>query len=126
MERTNDISPQQRLRDLLTRQPAGHSMLQEFYSDEEVYRLDCQRVWRKGWLFAGHSCEIAKPGDYFTLEVDTDPILITRDGNGQARALHNVCRHRGSLICDHPEGQVKKLVCPYHRWTYDLDGRLIH
>jgi Rieske 2Fe-2S family protein len=101
-------------------------MLREFYSDEEVYRLDCQRVWRAGWLFAGHSCEISKQGDYFTLEVDGDSVIVTRDGTGQARALHNVCRHRGSLICDKAAGQVKRLVCPYHRWTYDLDGRLLH
>jgi Rieske 2Fe-2S family protein len=101
-------------------------MLREFYSDEEVYRLDCQRVWRAGWLFAGHSCEISKQGDYFTLEVDGDSVIVTRDGTGQARALHNVCRHRGSLICDKGAGQVKRLVCPYHRWTYDLDGRLLH
>ena len=126
MERPNDILLQPRTRDLIARQPAGHSMLREFYSDEEVYRLDCETVWRRGWLFAGHTCEISKPGDYFTLEVDGDSIIIARDPNGQAHAFHNVCRHRGSLICDKTEGQLKRLVCPYHRWTYDLDGRLVH
>jgi Rieske 2Fe-2S family protein len=126
MERPDNILLQPRVRDLIAHQPAGHSLLREFYSDDEVYHLDCQQVWRTGWLFAGHSCEISKPGDYFTLEVDSDSVIVTRDANGQARALHNVCRHRGSLICDNSEGQVKKLVCPYHRWTYDLDGRLLH
>src|SRR5437899_6814564 len=126
MERPNDILLQPRVRDLIAHQPAGRSMLREFYSDDEVYRLDCQRVWRRGWLFAGHACEISKPGDYFTLEVDSDSVTVTRDTNGQAQALHNVCRHRGSLICENSSGQVKKLVCPYHRWTYDLDGRLLH
>ena len=126
MDRSNDNLLPPRLQNLIARQPAGHSMLRPFYSDEEVYRIDCQRVWRTGWLFAGHSCEILKPGDYFTVEVDCDSIIVTRDGSGQARALYNVCRHRGSLICDHAAGQVKKLVCPYHRWTYDLDGKLLH
>jgi Rieske 2Fe-2S family protein len=101
-------------------------MLREFYSDEEIYRLDYQRVWRNGWLFAGHSCEILKPGDYFTFEVDSDSVIVTRDRNDQAQALHNVCRHRGSLICEDSAGHVNKLVCPYHRWSYDLDGRLLH
>jgi len=126
MERPNDILLQQRIRDLIARQPAGHSMLREFYTDEEVYQVDCEAVWRRGWLFAGHSCEISKPGEYFTLEVDTDSFIVTRDGNGQARAFYNVCRHRGSLICDESQGHVNRLVCPYHRWTYDLDGSLIY
>src|SRR5258708_31452247 len=111
MERPNDNSLPPGVRDLIARQPAGHSMLRQFYSDAEVYRLDCQRVWRTGWLFAGHAGEISKPGDYFTLEVDGDSVLVTRDRDGQARALHNVCRHRGSLICDNSDGHVNKLVC---------------
>jgi Rieske 2Fe-2S family protein len=126
MDRSNDILLQPHVRDLIARQPSGHSLLGPFYSDDEVYRLDCQRVWRTGWLFAAHSCEISKPGDYLTLEVDRDSVIVTRDRNGQARALHNVCRHRGSLICDNSDGHVNKLVCPYHRWSYDLDGRLLH
>jgi len=59
------------------------------------------------------------------LNVDTDSILIVRDQNGGISAVHNVCRHRGSQICDDECGHVKKLVCPYHRWTYDLDGTLL-
>jgi Rieske 2Fe-2S family protein len=125
MDRSNDILPPH-VRDLIARQPAGHSMLREFYSDDEVYRHDCERLWRTGWLFAGHSCEISKPGDYFTLEVDGDSVIVTRDRDDQPRALHNVCRHRGSLICEKFEGHTNKLVCPYHRWSYDLDGRLLH
>src|SRR5436190_1947121 len=111
MERPNTILLQTHIRDLIARQPAGHSMLREFYSDAELYRLDCDAVWRAGWLFAGHSCEFARPGEYFTLEVDCDSIIVARDENGEARAFHNVCRHRGSLICDQPKGQVKRLVC---------------
>jgi Rieske 2Fe-2S family protein len=76
-------------------------------------------------LFAGHSCEIRNAGDYFSLNVDADSILIVRDQNGGINAVHNVCRHRGSQICDEGCGHVKKLTCPYHRWTYDLDGKLL-
>lgn len=126
MEPANDTSLRPRIRDLIRRQPAGHCLLRDFYSDDEVYQLDCQRVWRTGWLFAGHSCEIPNTGDYFTVEIDPDSVIVTRDQKGHARAVHNVCRHRGSMICDASQGQVKRLVCPYHRWTYDLDGRLLH
>jgi glycine betaine catabolism A len=87
--------------------------------------MDLELVWRKGWLFAGHSCEIPKEGDYLTLSVDTDSILIVRAANGKIHGLHNVCRHRGSLILDAACGHLKKLTCPYHRWTYDLDGKLL-
>jgi Rieske 2Fe-2S family protein len=111
---------------LLAEQPHGHSLLRSFYSDPEIYQTDIDLIWRKGWLFAGHSCEIAKPGDWFTLQLDTDSIILIRDDEGQARALHNVCRHRGSLLCEDACGHTKKLVCPYHRWTYELDGTLLH
>jgi glycine betaine catabolism A len=97
----------------------------EFYRDAEIYRRDIERVWRTGWLFAGHTCEIPKQGDYFTLDVDTDSILIVRGANGALHALHNVCRHRGSQICSEARGHVTRLICPYHQWAYDLDGTLL-
>jgi Rieske 2Fe-2S family protein len=84
------------------------------------------RIWRAGWLFAGHACEIPKPGDYFTLAVDTDPIIVVRGEDGTIQGLHNVCRHRGSVICEDSAGHAaRRLVCPYHQWTYGLDGRLL-
>src|SRR4051812_22274519 len=88
------------VRDLISHQPRGHSLLGKFYSDPTIYALDLDRVWRKGWLFAGHSCEIPNAGDYFKLNVDTDSILVVRGQNGEFHAVHNVCRHRGSTICD--------------------------
>lgn len=106
------------------RQP-GCTLPQDFYSEEEVYRADIQAVWRQGWLFAGHSCEIPKAGDYFTLQVDTDPIVVVRGDDGAIRAFHNVCRHRGSIVCTDEAGHAGRLVCPYHQWAYGLDGRLI-
>jgi Rieske 2Fe-2S family protein len=104
---------------------AGWSLPGAFYSDDAVYRLDIERVWRRGWLFAGHTCEIPQPGDYFTVEVDTDSILILRGDDGEIRGLHNVCRHRGSLLCAEPAGHVRSIVCPYHQWAYARDGRLL-
>jgi Rieske 2Fe-2S family protein len=126
MNAPNDNPLQSCIRELIAHQPAGRSLLQQFYSDNEVYRFDCRQIWRAGWLFAGHSCEISKPGDYLTLEADCDSIIVARDDTGNAQAFHNVCRHRGSLLCESSQGHVKKLVCPYHRWTYDLAGKLVH
>lgn len=103
----------------------GWSLPREFYSSEFIYRLDLERIWRTQWLFAGHSCQIHNPGDYFTLEVGDDSLIIIRAKEGAIHALHNVCRHRGSIICGEPAGHVHRLVCPYHQWTYALDGTLV-
>src|SRR5579859_2746630 len=103
----------------------GWSLPGAFYRDEAIYRMDIDRIWRRGWLFAGHSCEIAEPGDYFTVEVDIDSIIIVRDDDGTIRGLHNVCRHRGSRLCTEASGHLNKIVCPYHQWVYAVDGRLL-
>lgn len=103
----------------------GWTLPQPYFNSPEIYRLDVERLWRTGWLFAGHSCEIPRTGDYFLVEVDVDSILVVRGESGAIHAMHNVCRHRGSLICDEPCGHVAKLVCPYHQWAYGLDGRLL-
>jgi Rieske 2Fe-2S family protein len=90
-----------------------------------MYQLDLARVWRRGWLFAGHACEIPEPGDFFTVDVDTDSVIVLRAEGGGIHGLHNVCRHRGSLICTERSGHVRRLVCPYHQWTYSLEGQLL-
>lgn len=114
-----------RINELLAEPRPGWSLPQAFYRDPELYRLDLDAVWRNGWLFAGHSCEAAKAGDYFLVGVDADSVIVIRGDDGGLHALHNVCRHRGSVICTEPCGQVSRLVCPYHQWAYGLDGRLV-
>ena len=96
-----------------------------FYRSPIIYHQDLEKIWRQGWLFAGHGCEISRPGSFFTLEVGSDPILVVRGDDGQVRAFHNVCRHRGSLVCTESSGEAARLVCPYHQWTYGLDGKLL-
>ena len=116
---------QSAIESLIARCQPGWSLPRDFYSADEIYRLDLARLWRTGWLFAGHSCEVSRPGDYFTLEVDSDSIIVVRAEDGVVHALYNVCRHRGSVICSEAAGQVTRLVCPYHQWTYALDGKLL-
>ena len=103
----------------------GWTLPREYFSSLDIYQEDLLRVWRSGWLFAGHACEIPRLGDYFLVPVDSDSVIVLRGANGAVYAHHNVCRHRGSALCDAAQGRVSKLVCPYHQWTYALDGKLL-
>jgi len=113
-----------RIDDLIAARRAGWSLDQPFYTDPAVFERDLERVFRRYWLFAGHSAQIPHPGDYFTYAIGDDSVIVLRGDDGQARALYNTCRHRGSAICTEPSGHVKKLVCPYHQWVYERDGAL--
>lgn len=121
--RNHAVSP--RLQSLINHCRPGWSLPREFYSDDELYQLDVERVWRRGWIFAGHACEIRKPGDYLTLPVDHDSVVVIRGDDAMVRGFHNVCRHRGSIVCANDHGHATRLVCPYHQWTYGADGRLL-
>ncbi|MCG5478161.1 aromatic ring-hydroxylating oxygenase subunit alpha [Sinorhizobium alkalisoli] len=112
------------LRKLETRRE-GYSLDRDFYIDPDYYRQDLENIWYKDWLFIGHDCEIPRAGNYFTVQVGDYPIVIVRDRQGTIRALHNSCRHRGSRVCTQHKGSSAKLVCPYHQWTYELDGKLL-
>lgn len=103
----------------------NYSLSQSLYCDEGVYAADLAQVFYREWLFAVPACELPKSGNYATLQVGAYPVVITRGADGVIRAFHNVCRHRGQRLCAKPSGSAPKLVCPYHQWTYDLDGKLI-
>lgn len=109
---------------LLKRKP-NYSLEQPFYNDERIYRLDIQEIFEKEWIFAGMTCEIPAKGNFITLNIGDNPIVIIRGAEGAVHAFFNVCRHRGSRLCVTEKGKVAKLVCPYHKWTYELDGRLL-
>ncbi len=119
-----DATQEQLLREHIKSRQDGHAFPGPFYRDELIYRAEMERIWRRGWLFAGLSCEVPKPGDYFTFELDGDSLIIIRDDEGAVRALYNVCRHRGTALLDENSGCVGSIVCPYHQWTYALDGSL--
>ena len=113
------------LRERISSRLPNYGLPRPFYHEELLYRIEMEYIWRGGWLFAGHSCQIPNPGDYFLYHVGEDSLIIVRGDDGQARALYNVCRHRGSIICGAEEGHVKRFICPYHQWTYDRSGHLL-
>ena len=109
---------------LINRKP-NYSLEQPFYNDERIYQLDLQEIFEKEWIFAGMSCEIPSKGNYLTLNIGDNPVVLVRGSEGVVHGFFNVCRHRGSRLCVTEKGKVAKLVCPYHKWTYELDGRLL-
>ena len=115
----------QMLVDLLGRRP-GYGLDRRFFGDPGYHALDLEEVFYREWLFVGHSCEVAEPGSYVTLRIGEYPLVVVRGRDRLLRAFHNVCRHRGQQICTKPSGASGRLVCPYHQWSYDLDGRLVH
>ena len=108
---------------LATRQD-GHGMPREFYQTEALYAAEMQQIWQGGWLFAGFAVELPNPGDYITFAVGSTPVLVLRGDDGEVRAFHNVCRHRGTQLCRADSGHVRTIVCPYHAWSYARSGEL--
>jgi phenylpropionate dioxygenase-like ring-hydroxylating dioxygenase large terminal subunit len=95
------------------------------YHDSEYFRVEMARLIRPSWQIVCHANEIAEAGEWRTLEILGESILVIRGDDGTARAFANVCRHRGSRLVDGEAGCAKRLTCPYHAWTYASDGRLV-
>ncbi|MGQ7847145.1 aromatic ring-hydroxylating oxygenase subunit alpha [Granulosicoccus sp. 3-233] len=114
-----------RVKELLAQRIPGYALSQPFYNDPEIFDADMDAIFYREWLFAIAACELEKTGSYVTHQVGAYGIILVRGADGQIRAFHNTCRHRGSILCKSEKGNVPKLVCPYHQWTYELDGKLI-
>jgi len=97
---------------------------QEFYTSEKWFARDIERVFSRRWIFVCHVSELAKPGDYTTMELGTNSIIVTRGKDGGIHSFHNVCRHRGTKLCAPGKGKANVFVCPFHGWSYGTDGSL--
>ena len=113
-----------RIGSLLDARRDGHCLPGGLYNDPQMFDFDLHAMFGTSWLMAGFVCELPKPGSYVALMIGKWPVIVIRDRNDVIRAFHNTCRHRGSILCQPGSGSSPKLVCPYHRWTYDLDGSL--
>lgn len=114
-----------RIKAALEARPAGHSLPQLLYSDDEVFAFDQEAIFRRGWILIGFEIEFPATGSYQSLKIGGAPVIVISDRTGTLRGYHNTCRHRGAELCPEGSGKTARLVCPYHQWTYDLSGKLI-
>lgn len=107
------------------RQP-GHALPREWYLSPQVFARDMERFFHRRWIFAAPLAALRECGDYAALEVGDTPLFVLRGEDGALRAFHNVCRHRGSRLLSAPFGNIggRKIICPYHQWSYACDGAL--
>jgi Rieske 2Fe-2S family protein len=111
---------------LLGSRADGHSLPAGLYSRADVFEADVEVFFRRHWICIGLECDVPEPGDANVIDIGNSSLIILRDDDNQIRVVHNVCRHRGSRILDAGSSVVSKLVCPYHQWTYELDGKLAY
>ena len=106
----------------LVRDDAVH---RDVYVNPELFDLEMERLWRSAWTYVGHDSQVPDAGDFYTVEIARQPLLMLRGSDGALRVLLNRCAHKGSKIVGAPFGNCGKLLrCPYHGWTYTLDGSL--
>lgn len=96
-----------------------------YYHDTEIHRRELQGIFHRSWCYAGHAGQLPNPGDYRVEQVADQCIFLLRDQQSRLRAFHNVCQHRGHQLLSAAGAGKKRIVCPYHAWTYGLDGKLI-
>ena len=111
--------------ELIADQKPGYSLDQRFYTDPDIYELEIERIINRNWILAGHISQLPESGDFKVVDVARESAIVVRGKSGDLKGFANVCRHRGSLVCLDSNGHADKFVCPYHGWTYDIDGKLI-
>lgn len=115
----------QDLFDQINGRPEGHGLPPRCYTDEHFLHLEIEKLLRSEWHCIGREDEVPQVGDYFTMDLLSEPLLVVRKTETEIAVLSNVCRHRGMLVAS-GEGNTKRFRCPYHAWTYELDGKLRH
>ena len=110
--------------ELIARRKPGFSLEAPFYTSPEIFRMDMEAIFGRHWIYVGVEPDVAEEGDAMVVNIGNSSVIIVRDDEGAVRAYHNVCRHRGARMI--PEGKtiIGNIVCPYHSWTYGLDGGL--
>jgi glycine betaine catabolism A len=101
------------------------SLPRKYFVSPDIFAREQSDILSKRWLLVGHQSQIPKPGDYFLAAIGGESVIVTRDQKSQVRGFYNVCRHRGTRLKEDACGHASAIQCPYHAWTYALDGRLI-
>jgi Rieske 2Fe-2S family protein len=99
---------------------------QTLYNDPDVFAFDIQAIHHRAWIMVGFEVELPEPGSTLALTIGRSPVVVVRGRDRVLRAFHNTCRHRGAQICPNGTMRRPRLVCPYHQWAYDLEGKLVH
>ncbi len=102
---------------------SARAMPKSVYTSPDFAEAEARHIFARDWLCAGRADALPNPGDYLTMEIAGEPVIILRDRQGALRGMSNVCRHRMSTLLE-GRGNVRSIVCPYHAWTYNLDGSL--
>ena len=97
----------------------------EIFIKEEIYQRELEQVFARTWLFIGHESQIPNPGDFCLSKMGEESVILTRDTQGEIHVLLNTCRHRGAAVCRYDRGNSKTFYCPFHGWTYSIDGSLV-
>src|SRR5262245_16047218 len=105
----------------LIRPDAVHGSL---YSDPAIFAEELEKIWYRVWIYVGHESEIPNAGDFVMKSIGPQPIIMTRDGNGELHLLQNRCPHRGNQVCVQQRGNARGFACPFHNWTFAIDGRV--
>jgi Rieske 2Fe-2S family protein len=103
----------------------AQTLPQKYFVSREVFDEEQKKIFSRQWVLVGHQSQVAQAGDFFVPEVSGESLIVARDKNGEIRGFYNVCRHRGTRLCEEQTGHSAAIQCPYHAWTYGLDGRLI-
>ncbi|MEY2489549.1 MAG: glycine betaine catabolism [Verrucomicrobiota bacterium] len=103
----------------------ARTLPQRYFISPEIFAREQAVIFSAQWVLVGHQRQIAKAGDYFVQEVAGESLIMVRDQKAEVRGFYNVCRHRGTRLCEEKDGHCSTIQCPYHAWTYGLDGRLI-
>jgi len=97
----------------------------EVYTDAQIFDLEMQRIHEKVWIYCGHETQVPKAGDYYTLQIGRQPMIMVRGANGKVNVLYNRCPHRGNMLCGDRKGNTGDFFrCSYHAWTFHHDGKL--
>lgn len=104
--------------------PRATTLPQRYFVLPEIYDSECANIFGRHWLLVGHQSQIEQRGQYFLAQAAGESLILLRDQDATIRAFYNVCRHRGTRLCEKNTGTMRAIQCPYHAWTYALDGRL--
>lgn len=95
------------------------------FTDPQLFEFEMKHIFEGNWVFLAHESQIAEPGDYYTLTLGRQPVIITRDKKHELHALINSCAHRGAMLCRRKTGNKNSFTCPFHGWTFSNNGKLL-